>query len=247
LNSLVKILPTQHALAEEFALELVSQIMVSASKGEKFNIAISGGKSPGLLFSLLAAKYKISVDWSFVHFFWVDERCVPPDDPESNYGMTFRLLFSKSAIPDSNIHRIRGEEDAEEEAERYSQEILNNICIKNDLPVFDHIILGIGDDGHTASIFRENDELLMSEKICEVAVHPVNGQRRVTLTGKVINNAKNITFLVSGKSKATVVRDILTNQPAAELYPAAKIRPDHGNIGWFIDKDAGSLLQSTKR
>ena len=150
-----------------------------------------------------------AVDWSFVHFFWGDERCVPPDDPESNFGMVNSGFLSKIDIPAINIHRIRGEEDPSTEAVRYSSEIVNYTRTTCGLPVFDQIILGMGEDGHTVSIFPSNSEMLYSEKICEVATHPLSGQKRITITGKVINNSDVVTFLVTGHSKADVVeRDI---------------------------------------
>ena len=134
------------------------------------------------------------VSWERVHFFWVDERCVPPEDPESNFGVAKSLLLDKIKIPSKNIHRIMGEMDPSEEAIRYSAEIAGSTVTKGRLPAFDLIILGLGEDGHTASIFRGNNKLFFSEKICETTVHPVSHQKRITITGAVINNADNISI-----------------------------------------------------
>jgi 6-phosphogluconolactonase len=194
------------------------------------------------LFSLLADKYSGSVDWQKVHFFWGDERCVPPDDIESNYGTAYRLFLSKINIPAPNIHRIRGEEDPEMEAARYSIELINNVSPREGLPALSLIILGVGDDGHTASIFPGNLRLMDSEKICEAAIHPVSGQKRVTITGRVINNADWIAFLVTGSNKSNIVEDILRQHEIAVNYPVSYIVPVHGYVSWLLDKKAGKYI-----
>ena len=242
-GSLYKIFRTPSELAEAFAKELAEKINVVGKSGLPFTLAVSGGNTPRLLFSILAEKYCTSVDWGTVHFFWVDERCVPPDDPESNYGMTKQILLDKINIPSCNIHRIRGEDDPVKETERYSHEILMQIRTKDMLPVFDLIILGIGDDGHTASIFQDNLNLIDSEKICEVAVHPVSGQKRITLTGKVINNADFVTFLATGQNKARIIEEIYKKKAQYMNYPATSIAPLHGGINWLLDEKAGELIK----
>lgn len=242
MNKTVRIFPTSQLLAEAFAVELITQIKEVTKKGDNYTLSLSGGNTPKILFSVLAEKYSESVDWNFVHFFWGDERCVSSDNPESNYGTAYKILLEKINISDSNIHRITGDADPEKEAARYSQEVFSFTRQYNNLPLFDHIILGIGDDGHTASIFPHNIELLYSKKICDVALHPLTGQKRITITGGVINNADNITFLVSGQSKAVVIANIFNKNPLADNYPAAHVVPDHGTITWFIDEKAGSAL-----
>ncbi len=238
----VKIFKTPQELAEAMALILINQIRDAELRKSPVYFAVSGGNTPKLFFAVLAEKYSLSVDWSFVHFFWVDERCVSPDDPESNYGTVRRILFDKINIPDSRIHRIRGEDDPENEAARYSNEILSILGSADNFPVFDHIVLGMGDDGHTASIFPGNLNLLKSEKICDVAIHPETGQKRVTLTGGVINNADHITFIATGLNKSDIIDDILNKHPGSENYPASHIIPFHGKLNWLIDlKAAGSL------
>ena len=192
MNEIIKIFPTPQALAESLALDLVNQIREADTRDRPFTIALSGGNTPRLLFTVLGDLYASSVPWDKVHFFWVDERCVPPEDPESNFGMTFKVLFSKINIAQENIHRIKGEDDPVKEAERYSKEI-NDFTVKRDrLPFFDIMLLGLGEDGHTASLFPGNEKLFLTDKICISAVHPSTGQKRITITGKVINNAANI-------------------------------------------------------
>lgn len=227
-------------LADKFACQLMSWI--ENNSGKDFHLAISGGKTPDLLFSVLAAKYAESELWKNVHFWWVDERMVPPNHAESNFGVVQKLLFSYISIPEENIHRIKGENNPEGETRFYSTQIQENLPFGNGWPVFDLIILGMGDDGHTASIFPDQMELLESEQICEVATHPVSGQKRITLTGKVINNAAKVCFLVTGESKAERISEICVNQEKAILLPAAHILPDSGNLDWYVDKPATKFL-----
>jgi 6-phosphogluconolactonase len=242
LDNLIKIFPTPFELAERFAEELVNMIKEATKSKKNFSVALSGGSTPELLFSVLGDHFSNSVSWEFVHFFWGDERCVSPEDPESNYGMTRRKLLGKIDIPSANIHRIKGEENPEKEASRYSVEISDCTAKRNGMPVFDLIILGLGEDGHYASIFPGNNELLNSVKICEVAVHPVTLQKRITLTGRVINNADFVTFLVTGKYKADIVAKVINKSISSIDFPSSAVVPEYGLLTWFLDKDAASLL-----
>jgi 6-phosphogluconolactonase len=177
-----------------------------------------------------------------VHLFWGDERCVPPDDPESNYGMVSRTLIRKIRIPVKNVHRIKGETDPLSASESYSEELFNFTLNWNGLPRFDLVLLGLGDDGHTASIFPHRPDLLHSEKICEVAVHPISGQKRITVTGRVLNNAAEIVFLVTGEKKSSVTAKILGSAPDGAAFPAAHIVPDNGKLVWLLDSRAAAKL-----
>jgi 6-phosphogluconolactonase len=241
MHNTVKIFPTPQELAEVFALDLVNQIKMAEKRRSSFTIALSGGNTPRLLFSVLAENFSTLVDWNFVHFFWGDERCVPPDNSESNYGMAKKALLDKIRIPSSNIHRIQGEKDPEKEAVRYSKEIVIFTRERDGLPVFDLIILGLGEDGHTASIFPGDSKLLNSEKIYDVATHPVRIRKRITITGRVINNADNIVFLVTGANKAGIITSII-NKSGSLNYPAAYIAPGKGTLKWYLDKEAAELL-----
>jgi 6-phosphogluconolactonase len=238
----VKIFQNPGELAEKLSEDLVIMINDSATKNKPFTIALSGGSTPELLFSLLGKKYAKSVHWNSVHFFWGDERCVAPDNPGSNYGMTKKNLFDHIVINSVNIHRIRGEDEPQAEAFRYSSEISQNTEERNGLPQFDLVMLGLGDDGHTASIFPGYRHLLTSEKICEEALNPHNQQRRITITGRVINNADKVIFLVTGKKKAEIIESIFKSEPEAFSYPASYILPVYGSLEWYIDSEAGSLL-----
>jgi 6-phosphogluconolactonase len=241
-NCKVKIFASPYILAEKFAEELVSLINKSAKSKKFLTVALSGGSTPELLFSILGDHFADSARWEFVHFFWGDERCVPPDSPESNFGMARRKLFEKIDIPLENIHRIMGENNPENEASRYSEDISCYVGKRDGWPLFDIVILGMGEDGHTASIFPENSEVLESDKICEVAVHPVSGQKRITITGRVINNADSVVFLVTGRKKAEIVEKVFNKSRSSLNFPAAYIAPAFGELIWLIDKEAGSLL-----
>jgi 6-phosphogluconolactonase len=238
----VRIFSTPYELAEKFAEEMMDMIAKTGKRNLSVTIALAGGATPELLYSLVGNKFANSVRWEFVHFFWSDERCVPPDNPESNFGMAHKALFKKISIPSNNIHRIMGESDPAEEASRYSQEIERYTRKREGLPVFDLIILGLGDDGHTASIFPSDITLMESERICSVSTHPVTMQKRITLTGRIINNADKVTFIVTGSKKAEIVEKILNKNTSALNFPALLIVPQYGELVWFLDKDAASLL-----
>lgn len=222
------------AVATAFAKYLSEQINTSDS----FHIALSGGSTPKVLFKLLAEQYAKKIDWEKVHLFWGDERCVLPTDADSNYGMTKEKLLDHINIPFVNVHRVLGSRNPAEEATRYGKEIQWCLPEKDGLPVFDLIMLGMGSDGHTASIFPHQMELLTSSDICGVATHPDSGQKRVTLNGKVINKAKQIHFLVTGASKKEKINEIFNKTGEYTTYPAAHIE----RAEWWIDESAGAVL-----
>lgn len=202
-----------------------------------YHIALSGGKTPILLFQLLAEKYTKLMPWGKVHFWWSDERMVPPDHPESNFQVANEMLFSKIKIPGHHIHRIRGEADPLEEAKRYEAEIRSMLPMRYQTPLFDLILLGLGPDGHTASIFPGQLHLFDTDRLVELTMHPVTSQIRLTFTGKLLNSSWKIAFLASGKSKAPVISQILHHHKGAEIFPAAHIRPK-GELHWFVDSAA---------
>lgn len=224
----------------ELALFFCDELVKSVLQKDEFYLCLSGGSTPEIIFQNLAKDHKSRIDWSKVRLFWGDERCVPPDDDESNYGMTNKNLLSFINIPEKNVHRIEGEGNPEEEAARYSEEIRNNVPLNNGFPKFDLVMLGLGEDGHTASIFPNQMYLLHSEKIFEVATHPATGQKRITLTGNTINNAKEIIFLVTGEHKASILRQILKENNGT--LPATHIQPVSGSLKFYIDESAAKLL-----
>ena len=206
-------------------------------------IALSGGSTPKALFDYWAKNYKTEIDWPKVYLFWGDERCVEPTDEESNFKMTKDHLLKHIPIPEKNIFRIHGEDDPYLEVNRYINVLENNVELKNHLPAFDILMLGLGEDGHTASIFPHQIELWDSNGICVVATHPDTGQKRISLSGKTINNAHHIAFLVTGGTKAEKVREIIQcDEKTANRYPASKVDPENGELIWFLDKKAAKLL-----
>ncbi|WP_400072997.1 6-phosphogluconolactonase [Zobellia russellii] len=234
----LKIYQDKVEVAQEF-----SKYFAEQTKGnEPFHVALSGGSTPKIVFDVLAEKFGASIDWKLVHFYWGDERCVLPTDDESNYKMTVEHLLSKIDIPESNIHRVEGENDPEKEAERYAQVLKNELPAKNGFPQFDLVILGMGDDGHTASIFPHEIELWDSENLCAVAVHPDSGQKRVTITGNVINHSKTVAFLVTGASKEEKVGEIINKEGSYTSYPANLVAPTTGDLLWFLDKAAAAKI-----
>jgi len=204
-------------------------------------MAFSGGSTPKSWFDYLAENHAEDIPWERLQIFWGDERFVPPDDPESNYGMTKKHLLEKIKIPEENLHRILGELDPASAAEQYEKELKDNL---GDKPVFDLIILGMGDDGHTASIFPHEIKLWDSERLCVVATHPISVQKRVSFTGKVINNATAVTFMVTGENKSERVREIINEEPNSVYYPASLVKPNKGTLHWFIDHEAAKLIES---
>lgn len=234
----LKIYNSKATVAESFSEYL--KILIKSN--ETTHIALSGGSTPKVVFEYLSENFKNEIDWSTVHFYWGDERCVPPSHEESNYKMTVDYLLSNINIPAANIHRVKGEDIPENEAVRYSEVLEQELPIVNEIPQFDLVILGMGDDGHTASIFPHEIHLWDSNKSCEVAIHPDSGQRRITITGKVINNAKEVAFLVTGDSKAEKIKEILNNEATAALYPASLVVPTSGKLFWFMDTAASKEI-----
>ncbi|MDD4107972.1 MAG: 6-phosphogluconolactonase [Prolixibacteraceae bacterium] len=237
----VKIYRNPKKVAKAVARELRN--IFAESSRPRFDIALSGGNTPKKLLKLLAENYNESLPWNLIHFWWVDERCVAPDDNESNFRIANDLLFSQVLVPEQNIHRIRGENNPEAEAERYSMEISENLEYSNDSPVFDLVILGMGEDGHTASIFPDRLELVNDKRICLATKHPVTGQNRITLSGSVIKNAARIFFMVTGEAKAPRISEIMNNEEAAKLLPAYYLEPENGILIWFLDEPAATKIK----
>jgi 6-phosphogluconolactonase len=238
----LKIYKSPQRVVDTLAEDFFHFMEKKAKSKEMAYVALSGGSTPQSLFKHLAENYAKKILWHNVHFFWADERCVPPDDPESNFGMAKNLLFDNIDIPLENVHRIKGENDPETEAERYAGEILKYVPLIYNLPRFDWIWLGMGDDGHVASIFPDQLALIHSDKICATAIHPVTKQKRITLTGRAMNHAKRASFLVTGVAKAPMVNTILKVPGVNHRFPAFHIKPSEGILEWYLDEDAAAEL-----
>jgi 6-phosphogluconolactonase len=241
-NLKIEVLSDLEALSHCAASIFVGGSRNSIKTKKRFAVAISGGSTPIRLYALLASDpYRDKVEWRHIHFFWADERCVPKEDDESNFKLAYEAFLSKIPVPISNIHRVKGEKDPEQGAEEYEDD-LRKFFGMSEIPVFDLIILGIGEDGHTASLFPDSKSLEETIRLT-VPVYMKRPKRdRVTLTLPVLNNAVQILFLVSGRSKAKIIHKILGKKGKKERYPAGLITPSHGNIIWLIDQEAAANL-----
>jgi 6-phosphogluconolactonase len=229
--------------AEARFAELARQF---AASGRNFSSALSGGSTPRRLYELLADP-AYQIPWDKVHLFQVDERCVPPDDPESNYGMIRKALLEKVRIPPGNFHRIAAEKpDLDASAREYAEEIASVLhSAPGEFPRLALIILGMGGDGHTASLFPGSAALDERQLWVRPNYSPRLGKFRMTLTFPVLNAAEEVIFLVSGDDKAETLRQVLEVPPGK--FPAQGVQPAQGTLRWFVDKPAARLLSKTVR
>ncbi|NJD55251.1 MAG: 6-phosphogluconolactonase [Nitrospirae bacterium] len=217
----------------------------AVSLRNRFSVALSGGSTPHRLFHLLGSSHRGKLDWGHVQIFWADERCVPPDHEQSNFSVTHEALISRIDIPAENIHRIRGELRPEEAAAKYERDLRAYFGVTG-IPRFDLILLGVGEDGHTASLFPGETAVSEMKRLAAQAFSSREGNWRVTLTLPVLNNAALVVFLVTGKEKARIIKTVLT-EGKRNLYPAGLVRPHHGRVIWILDKDAASGLKETEQ
>ncbi len=237
----VKILPDNAALTQTAAQEFHRLAESAVQERGRFSVALSGGNTPRAIYSLLASEHK-ELPWDRIHVFFGDERHVPPDHPDSNFRMASESLLSKVPIPEKNVHRIHAELDAEAAAAEYDQQIVNFFHLNNhDWPRFDLIFLGIGEDGHTASLFPGSQAL--TETSCRVMANWVEKFEtfRITLTVPVLNHSAEVVFLVSGADKAEILNQVL--RPGARKFPAQYVHPENGRLLWLVDQDAGNSLR----
>ena len=234
------VLPTPEAAADAAAAFVAKLADEHGSAAGRFTIALSGGSTPRLLYQALACDpYAARVAWDRWRIFWSDERCVPPDHDESNYRMARQALLDRVGIPVQQIHRMRGEMEPEEAAAAYATEILDTS------PSFDLILLGIGEDGHTASLFPGTEALRERRKLVVANWAPHLQAHRITFTFPLINMAKNVAFLATDQSKAEVLRDVLETAQGEHTLPAAMVRPAQGIVHWFVTRDAARLLNTS--
>ncbi len=221
---------------------IVSAANESLGEKGKFAMAVSGGSTPRPMHRLLVKEpYLSGIPWRNTHIFWVDERCVPEEDPDSNYGAAKRDFLDLVPISSDQIHYMPGELPPDEGARRYVKEIIEFFQLKdNEFPIFDLVLLGMGADGHTASLFPGHRALEERERLV-VSLRGGNPDvYRLTLTLPVINNAKKILFLVSGKEKSGILKEVFKEGP--KILPAQRIQPVDGELIWLIDRQAASLL-----
>lgn len=242
----IKIFPTVDKLAGSFAAFL-NQKIDETPEDEFFSIALSGGSTPKIIYKYLSDNFNDKINWEKTKIFFGDERCVPPDDEDSNYRMANESLLKNIPISKENIFRIKGENDPVKEAKRYEEILKSNLTLINKIPQFDLILLGLGEDGHTASIFPNQINMFYSARLCEVAIHPQTKQKRITLTGKIINNAKQVVFLITGKNKAEVLSKIFDINNYKNKFPASLVNPENGNLTWLLDMEASKMLDAKSK
>ena len=237
----IKIFPDLDGLAD-YLIARIHRQLLKKTEGQYYSIALSGGSTPKAIFKIITEKHANKINWSRVAFFWGDDRCVPPSDSESNYRMAYENLFKHLNLPELNFCRINGEDEPEGEAKRYGERVDFMLPHVDGIPQFDMVWLGLGEDGHTASIFPENIGLFHSDKLFETSEHPVSGQIRITATGKLIHSAKEVLFIATGSAKASKVAQILEKTNGWEKLPASLVNPKHGQLIWLLDKAAGAEL-----
>lgn len=226
----------------QFFAEKLASLVKEIPPGRFFSIALSGGSTPRLVFKYMASNFRDRIDWQKVLVFWGDERCVAPESDESNFRMAKESLLEHVPIPANNIFRIKGEADPNVEADRYAEAVRQHVPSTLNIPQFDFIMLGLGEDGHTASMFPGNLHLFSSDKLFEVTENPNTKQKRITATGKMINQARHVVFLVTGESKAEMVSCIIERKDDWQKLPASKIHPENGELLWLLDDRAAMKL-----
>ncbi|HMK24256.1 MAG TPA: 6-phosphogluconolactonase [Terriglobales bacterium] len=238
----IRVLPDPAALFHAAANEFVAQAQSAFRERGRFTVALAGGSTPKGLYSLLASN--AALPWDKVFFFFGDERHVPPDDPDSNYRMARESLLSKISVPPGNVFRVPAENpDANQAATSYEQTMRNFFRVPpGGFPVLDLVLLGMGPDGHTASLFpggkasQEDSHWVVSDWVEKFKTD------RITLTLPVLKNANEVMFLVSGKDKTATLREVLEgNQPGTQ-FPSKLVHPIHGKLIWMVDQAAAANL-----
>lgn len=242
-----RVFDDQDALSRATAELFVEEVQAAVHARGKARIAISGGGTPRRVFALLAdanEPYRKAVPWDKLWLFWVDERCVPPDNPDSNYGVARGLLLDKVPLRADHVIRIEGELEPEEAAARYESAIRGHFRLEGaEAPIFDVVQLGMGDDGHTASLFPHTEALHELGRIA-VANHVPQQKEswRVTLTSPVINAGREVFFLIDGARKAEPVGRVLTGPYDSETLPSQLIQPQNGRLLFLLDRAAAANL-----
>jgi 6-phosphogluconolactonase len=245
-----EILPDGEALALRAADMLAAAAQETAAARGRFAVALSGGETPKQLYRMLARQqFSQKIPWRRVQLYWGDERCVPPDDPASNYGMARDAFIKHVPIAAENVHRLKGEDDPQTAADAYEKE-LRDLAAKDrppsGVPVFDLVLLGLGKDGHTASLFPHGAALTAEDRFCVPATAP-DGSSRLTVTAPVINAARRVWFLVTGADKAGMVAEVLEGLRVPLAVPAQGVAPVHGTLTWFLDEAAAAELTDDVR
>jgi 6-phosphogluconolactonase len=246
----IEILKDGDALALRVADVFALAAQEASAARPRFAVALSGGETPRALYKLLARQqFQQKIPWRRTQLYWGDERCVPPDDPASNYGMARDTFIRHVPIAPENVHRMRGEDLPEEAAHEYDAELRRlaaQLRPRVEVPVFDLVLLGLGADGHTASLFPHSEALAVEDDFCVSTTAP-DGSPRLTVTAPVINAARRVWFLVSGASKAGMVAEVIEGLRVPTAVPAQGVSPVHGSLTWFLDEAAAAELSPDAR
>jgi 6-phosphogluconolactonase len=245
-STTVQVFETGEAVAYAGVEKFVTLARNAFAAHSSFSVALAGGNTPRRMYQILAGDpFRSRVDWSMVHLFFGDERCVPHNHPDSNYRMAYETLISRVDIPSSNVHAIRGEGDPRENARLYEDQLHSFFGLS--WPRFDLVLLGLGEDGHTASLFPHTDAL--AEKRAWVVANWVEKLRtyRITLSAPAINGAANVMFTVVGAAKAPALAEVLNGANDPERWPAQLIKPEAGALTWLADSQAAAQLPKVIR
>ena len=238
----VFIFPNPDTLAKAVAFRFCKEAQQAAVKNRLYSVALSGGATADKIYRQFgSSEFRDKIPWELVHLFWTDERCVSPESVESNFRTAQHAFLNSVDIPDKNIHRMKGEEDPFREADRYALEIQDHQVLReNTSSYFDWVLMGLGLDGHTASIFPGKEDLFTTPNLCSVSEHPQTSQNRITLTGSAFQKADCITYHVIGLDKAKIVSELASNSFESTKLPAAFIPGE-----WYLDQAAASSLKNT--
>jgi len=243
----VEVLKDADELAQRAAQLILTQSQLAVARNNFFTIALSGGSTPKRLYELLADRtqqFCSQLPWDRIHFFWTDERHVPPDHPDSNYRMVYEAMLARAPVPPTNIHRMLSEDaNASEAADDYELQLREFFHPHTgELPRIDFVLLGLGTDGHTASLFPDSEALKEKQHWVAAPWIAKLNSYRLTMTLPVLNQASTVVFLVSGREKAEILREVLKGEP--DRFPAQRVATN-GALHWLVDADGGSKLQET--
>lgn len=239
--AIIKTYPDADALARESAYHFIECANEAIAERDRFIVALAGGSTPLAVYQTLATVELVPrIDWEKVHIFWGDERCVAPTHEDSNYRMSFDGMLRHLPIPVKQIYRMEGELEPKDAAKAYENRLKQFFQQKT--PQFDLILLGLGNDGHTASLFPETKALTETKRWVMANYVRKISSWRLTMTARLINQAANVTFLVSGEGKAEALQRVLAGRYTPEEFPAQMIRPERGQLYWFLDRPAAALI-----
>ncbi len=237
----VRVFPDPARASRALAAELVEQIRIATEQQGRCTLVLSGGSTPRPLYERLATRYVDAIPWALLHVFWGDERYAPPASDESNLRMAREALLSRVPIPAANVHPMPTDHDDPEDAARAYEEMLRSF-FGGEIPRFDVVLLGLGADGHTASLFPGSSAVDEKDRWVAASKAPAAPRHRLTLTLPVLNRAARVHFIVVGERKAEVVRRILKEPPDAVRYPASAVRPTEDALTWWLDRAAARGL-----